>query len=204
MPLQLFCMSDYIDSAVSVNQLRDAVCNEFHDCSAGNAPRRSRREPVAKMESSPYDRTDSEFEELVRCAGKRMTRARRAVMECLRQARIPLTHSQIVRALRPQGFDPTTIYRNLVALTGLKILTRHELGDHLWRYELNRAERSPSAIAVHFSCTACNALIPLPANTVQGLLASNPTGGATFDEVLIRGVCAACRPRFDSGGAAPV
>ena len=132
------------------------------------------------------------LESVVHQAGRRMTRARRAVMECLRSSAVPLTHAQIVEQLHEEQIDPATVYRNLVTLTGLKLLTRHELGDHLWRYQVNQGPLDHPVITAHFSCLTCKTLLPLPFDAIEDLLLLALPGSATLDEIIVRGICACC------------
>src|SRR4051812_22633654 len=74
----------------------------------------------------------------LREAGLRSTAARLWVMQMLIDAHTPLTHAQVADALEPKGFDRATIYRNLIELSDAKIVSRIELGDHLYRFELKR------------------------------------------------------------------
>ena len=93
---------------------------------------------------------------LVRNAGLRCTAARLTVMRHLLDAHGPETHAEVSDALAHRGFDRATIYRNLTELTEAKLVSRVELGDHVWRFELKRpgggghGEDHP-----HFLCTSC-------------------------------------------------
>ena len=74
----------------------------------------------------------------IRAAGLRCTTARVAVLEHLDTATGPRTHAEVSEALADRGFDRATIYRNLTELTDKKLVSRVELGDHVWRFEIKR------------------------------------------------------------------
>jgi Fur family transcriptional regulator, ferric uptake regulator len=94
---------------------------------------------------------------LVRQAGLRCTAARLTVMQHLLEAHGPETHAEVSDALAHRGFDRATIYRNLTELTEAKLLSRVELGDHVWRFELRRGGKSGhhGEDHPHFLCTSC-------------------------------------------------
>lgn len=99
----------------------------------------------------------------LRAAGLRSTGARLAVLRHLEARRAPVTHAELVGELAPLGYDRATIYRNLMDLTHAGLLSRTDLGDHVWRFEL----RSPAvghgdASHPHFSCTDCGTVACLP------------------------------------------
>ena len=94
---------------------------------------------------------------LVRGAGLRCTAARLAVMQHMVSAPGPQTHAEVSAALDHRGFDRATIYRNLTELTEARLVTRVDLGDHVWRFELRRHEGGGGhgGDHPHFVCTTC-------------------------------------------------
>lgn len=140
----------------------------------------------------------SVFRDKIRQAGLRSTQARVAVLERLQSAAGPLTHAQVADDLEARGFDKATIYRSLVELAEVGLLSRMELGDHVWRYEL-RAEKpadehAPGAEHLHFVCTDCGKIECLDGVTVDSALApaiKRATGG-TINDVLLKGTCRKC------------
>lgn len=94
---------------------------------------------------------------LVRQAGLRCTAARLTVMQHLLEAHGPETHAEVSDALAHRGFDRATIYRNLTELTDVGLVSRIELGDHVWRFEVRRVGRDGKRALdhPHFVCTAC-------------------------------------------------
>lgn len=129
----------------------------------------------------------------IRDAGRRMTKARMALIECLQRAGPPLTHKQIARLLRDQGFEQTTVWRNLTMLVEMGLVHRRELGDHLWRYELAQ-EASPGGgtAAVYFCCLTCSALAPVQGVISLPLLGTTLPGVGQVSEALLRGICCDC------------
>jgi Fur family ferric uptake transcriptional regulator len=110
---------------------------------------------VNKHEAGSIDALKS----LVRGAGLRCTAARLAVMEHMLAATGPETHAEVSTALDHRGFDRATIYRNLTELTEAKLVTRVDLGDHVWRFEAKRHGggdgHGHGGDHPHFVCTSC-------------------------------------------------
>ena len=129
----------------------------------------------------------------------------------------PLTHAEVSEAVGPvKGFDRATIYRNLTELTEAGLVSRVELGDHVWRFELKRAGRSHAKGEdhPHFLCTSCGevsclddvdiAITPKPglsqsaggAKPGRGKAAkgtAQPQAIRSVQEVLLKGQCGKCR-----------
>ncbi len=140
-----------------------------------------------------------DLRETLRAVGLRATGPRLAVLECLRSAARPLTHSEVMDLIGDAaGLDRATVYRNLADLVKAGLLHRHDLGDHVWRFELGE---DPCATSVHdemghphFMCVECGDVTCLP-----GVLLSLPAkGGAPASvraqavAVQLRGVCDDC------------
>ena len=133
-----------------------------------------------------------ELKNTIRQAGLRSTAPRVAVLRRLLRAASPISHGELVEVLSEEGLDRTTIYRNLQDLTDAGLAQRIDLGDHVWRFELKRAEqpvRHP-----HFTCVACGAVSCLsdvkvsvkPGRGVPRALQRQDV------EVQLRGRCDAC------------
>jgi Fur family ferric uptake transcriptional regulator len=110
---------------------------------------------VSKPEAGSIDALKS----LVRGAGLRCTTARLAVLEHMLTATGPQTHAEVSATLDHRGFDRATIYRNLTELTEAKLVTRVDLGDHVWRFEAKRHGggdgHGHGGDHPHFVCTSC-------------------------------------------------
>jgi Fur family ferric uptake transcriptional regulator len=142
---------------------------------------------------------------VVRDAGLRCTAARLAVLEHLVAARGPKTHAEVASALADRGFDRATIYRNLTELTEARLVSRMELGDHVWRFELRRppAPGGRPGEHPHFVCESCGEVSCLEG--VEVAISHRPTaaraaGGrpragrriGSVREVLLKGQCPEC------------
>ena len=111
-------------------------------------------------------------------------------------------------ALADRGFDRATIYRNLTELTEARLVSRVELGDHVWRFEMRRAHagHGKKDEHPHFVCTTCGevscldgvdvAITPKPGRagrTGGGQAARSAAGGiGSVQEVLLKGQCTQC------------
>jgi Fur family ferric uptake transcriptional regulator len=131
---------------------------------------------------------------MIRNAGLRSTQARIAILEQLLACEGPLTHGQIADALEPRGFDRTTIYRSLVELAEAGLLARMELGDHVWRYELQGTAEGGKPEHLHFLCVDCGRIECLDGTTVEGALAPAVKRAArgAISDVLLKGHCRDC------------
>jgi Fur family ferric uptake transcriptional regulator len=119
----------------------------------------------------------------------------------------PVTHAEIAaelsRGVGGSGFDKATVYRNLVELTEAGIVSRIEVGDHVWRFEVRSrgADGSPGEDHPHFVCTQCGSiacladvdvqLSPRDPATRKSERATGPRIG-TVSHVLLKGRCEDC------------
>jgi Fur family transcriptional regulator, ferric uptake regulator len=132
--------------------------------------------------------------ERLRAVGLRCTAARLWVMQQLIEATHPLTHAQVADVLRPRGFDRATIYRNLIELTEKGLVSRVELGDHVWRFELRRPGRSHERDHPHFVCVDCGDVTCLSSVSINIKPApgSKQSRIGKITEVLLKGHCGHC------------
>jgi Fur family transcriptional regulator, ferric uptake regulator len=130
---------------------------------------------------------------LLRGAGLRSTAPRLAVLAHLRSVGRPVSHPEVADALGPRGFDRASLYRNLIDMTERGILTRHDYGGHVWRFDLRR-ERGGSvahgADHAHFVCTDCGEVECLPEAQVR--MPRRVIRRAVSVEV--KGRCTTCAP----------
>lgn len=147
--------------------------------------------------TSPSPTPLDSLRDRLRAVGLRCTAARLTVLQHLVDYHGPKTHAEVSDALADKGFDRATIYRNLTELTEAGILSRIELGDHVWRFELRgeghgqpHDERHP-----HFVCTSCGEVSCLDDVTV----AITPKEGPLAGGKPARGKAKATRSR---GGSA--
>jgi Fur family ferric uptake transcriptional regulator len=137
----------------------------------------------------------NQLRSLIRNAGLRSTAPRVAVLQYLQGVSTPMSHAEIVGALEDKGFDRATMYRNLIDLTEVGLLSRTDVGDHVWRFELRREGqgRHPSEHP-HFMCTDCGEVACLPGVNVR----ISPTQGIprslTRKQVAVhlKGLCDRC------------
>lgn len=157
---------------------------------------------------------------LVRGAGLRCTAARLVVLQHMLTASGPKTHAEVSAALDHRGFDRATIYRNLTELTEAKLVTRVDLGDHVWRFEAKRHEDGSGhgGDHPHFVCTSCGevsclndvnvAITPRPGTHRRSAAADDAAGKPggrrsasvagkrqgipAVTEVLLKGTCENC------------
>jgi Fur family ferric uptake transcriptional regulator len=139
----------------------------------------------------------AELQAMVRGVGLRSTHARLAVLGHFHRHGEPQTHADVATALAHLGFNSTTVYRNLLELAEVGLLSRVELGDHVWRFEL--ASPGGSSFHPHFLCLDCGAVACLDAASLDAaagvrlgrLAKDNRVGQVT--EVLLKGHCNQCR-----------
>ena len=135
-----------------------------------------------------------ELKRALREVGLRATNARALVLGCLMDAGRPLTHAEVCDLPGEHGYDRATLYRNLVDLTQAGLVTRTDLGDHLWRFEVAGAEGHHAGAHAHFVCQECGDVSCLPDDSVS----LNAWRGAPKSlkqknvEIQIRGVCNDC------------
>ncbi len=108
------------------------------------------------MRNRPVPTSIEDDRALLRRVGLRSTAPRLAVLAHVRAARRPVSHPEVAATLEPRGFDRASLYRNLIDLTDAGLLSRHDFGDHVWRFDL-RAARPPGhgPDHAHFVCTDC-------------------------------------------------
>lgn len=144
-----------------------------------------------------YDLTPSldELKSTIRKSGLRSTAPRIAVLRRLSVASTPISHGELVDALSSDGMDRTTIYRNLVDLTEVGLVSRTDLGDHVWRFELKRSKgNGDDARHPHFTCTDCGAVSCLPEVTLKVKQGRGVPRALSKQqvEIQLRGKCDSC------------
>lgn len=122
----------------------------------------------------------------------RATPSRIAVLDLLRNTRRPVSHAEVAAQLADDVWDPATLYRNLVDLAEAGLVRRTDVGDHVWRFELIRAEHD-STKHPHFVCTECGTVECLPPMELALPKAKTPRSVKQRKiEVQLRGLCDAC------------
>ena len=134
-----------------------------------------------------------ELQELLRRAGLRSTASRLAVLEHFHAHAGQLSHADVCEALGERGFDRATLYRILIDLCEANILSRGDLGDHVWRFELMAGKASHSEEHPHFVCVDCGQVSCLPGITFKVTGGKIPKAVAKNKVALqMKGVCDKC------------
>lgn len=132
---------------------------------------------------------------MIRGAGLRCTTCRIAVLQTLAESDAPLSHGDAADLLTPAGFDKSTIYRCLVELAEAGVVSRLELGDRVWRFELRPGHQEEGTEHPHFMCVDCGKVACLTDFSVRIAPSKGKRRAALGEitEVLLKGHCAACR-----------
>jgi Fur family ferric uptake transcriptional regulator len=140
--------------------------------------------------------TVPQLQALLRASGLRSTAPRIAVLRYLHDAKGPNSHAELCEAVGGLGFDRATIYRNLMDLAEVGILTRTDIGDHVWRFELKRGVggASHSEEHPHFVCVDCGEVSCLPGVSfkVEGATGAPRAVGKNRVAVQLKGRCDNC------------
>jgi Fur family transcriptional regulator, ferric uptake regulator len=131
----------------------------------------------------------------LRAAGLRGTSPRIAVLRWLETSSRPVSHPELAEYLAEEGFDRATIYRNLIDLTETGLVSRSDLGDHVWRFELRHEGAGLKNEHAHFTCTDCGTVECLPEVNVRITGSKQAPRAVTRPktlEIQLRGVCDSC------------
>lgn len=135
---------------------------------------------------------EAEAREILHSRGLRVTAPRVAVLLVLADASVPLSHGDVLARLGTSGWDPATVYRNLVKLrdAGLAPVVSHAEGIDRYAFA---AEHSDDHRHPHFYCEACGQLACLPAELTISLTADDRwTDSVRTAMVQLRGACPDC------------
>jgi Fur family ferric uptake transcriptional regulator len=135
----------------------------------------------------------AEVRALLKNQGMRATAQRIAVMLALHEQKVPMTHDEVMGLLGAGMYDKASIWRVLSDLAGVGIVRRMDLGDRVWRYEMQDACRPVSHDHPHFLCEECSEVTCLPSLEVRAKDGKLPEAllGAQF-QIRISGVCGPC------------
>jgi Fur family ferric uptake transcriptional regulator len=125
--------------------------------------------------------------------GLRTTAARLAVVHWLQKANSPATHAEIAADLVPKGIDKATVLRNLTDLVEAGLVTRKELGDHVWRFELRDESHPVGCEHAHFICVDCGRVTCLHQLEMSVSVMKSLQDVGQVTEILVRGHCDECR-----------
>jgi Fur family ferric uptake transcriptional regulator len=147
------------------------------------------------MPTSQNARIDAvaETRKILSDRGLRTTAARLAVIHWLQKANSPATHADIAAELVPMGFDKATVLRNLTDLVEAGLVTRKELGDHVWRFELRDETHPEGCEHAHFICVECGSVTCLHKVEMSSAAMKVIQEVGRASEILIRGHCRLCQ-----------
>ena len=136
----------------------------------------------------------AELQGLLRAAGLRSTGPRVAVLRFLQGSGTPASHADLYEAVSDAGFDRATLYRNLMDLAEAGIVSRTDLGDHVWRFELKRAGGNHTGEHPHFVCVDCGEVSCLPELSLQHAKSAKLPKAVTrkMVAVQVKGRCDNC------------
>ena len=150
------------------------------------------QQPSTKVTPMSSRANLDELRQAIRARGLRATSSRIAVLGALGAIEQPLSHAEVATRLAHHGWDPATLYRNLMDFAEAGLVRRSDLGDHVWRFELTRGGHDASGHP-HFVCTACSTTQCLP--VIELVLPRGKTPRSVRQrrvEVHLRGLCDTC------------
>ena len=130
----------------------------------------------------------------LRAAGLRSTAPRVSVLRHLVAAKTPVSHAELCAELKRHRLDRATIYRNLIDLADVGIVSRVDLGDHVWRFELKAKDGGHADAHPHFVCTDCgtvSCLTDVDVRIIRGKRAPKALGTKNV-AIQITAKCDAC------------
>lgn len=137
-----------------------------------------------------------DYQALLRNAGLRSTAPRIAVLEYFHVHGGQNSHAEIFEGLEDRGFDRATIYRILMDLAEVKLLSRTDLGDHVWRFELRKGAdgREHTEEHPHFVCVDCGEVSCLPGVSIKVEGAGRAPRSVSKQRVAVqlKGLCDDC------------
>jgi Fe2+ or Zn2+ uptake regulation protein len=132
----------------------------------------------------------------LRDSGLRNTRCRRAMLILLREADEPLTVEQIADRLAADGFDVSTIYRNVESFDRHGLVSRVDFGDDVRRYCARDGHHH------HIRCLRCGRIDSVETCLIERMEAAirRRLGYSIVGHSLVfTGLCRDCRRAPRSG-----
>lgn len=132
---------------------------------------------------------------LLRDAGLRVTASRLAVLDLVEGSDEPLAHHDVCDRFHDSPWNRSTLYRNLIDLTEVGLLTKTEIGG-VMRFQRSGRENA-CAEHPHFVCTNCSTVTHLDGvvvrvDRVEGAAQGPAAVSQGKIEVQLRGLCDAC------------
>lgn len=103
-----------------------------------------------------------------------------------------MTHADLAESLVPMGFDKATVFRNLTDLAEVDLISRTELGDHVWRFEALDPDDPDSVKHPHFVCVECGSVTCLGDMEFTSTSKRRAPTIGRITEILIKGHCSDC------------
>ncbi len=147
---------------------------------------------MAGRSTAQDNRSMEEVRTLLRDAGLRSTPARMAVYRELKGASRPMTHAEVTDNLAGWGFDKATVFRNLSDLVEAELVSRTELGDHVWRFEIRDPNHPGGDQHPHFVCVDCGDVQCLGDIDILAASKKRSKSIGRITEILIKGHCTNC------------
>lgn len=125
---------------------------------------------------------------------ERLTRQRKAILECLTTTNRPLSVEDIMNEVVKvvPSINLSTLYRNLKSLVLQRQVELHEIAGHAPRYLIAKAEH-----VHHFLCQSCNRLFMIHV-CPQDIASMVPAGFAMQGHsITLTGLCKECLNRED-------
>ena len=97
------------------------------------------------------------------------------------------------RHFGPLGFDKATVFRNLTDLTEAGLVSRTELGDHVWRFEIRDPSAPHDEHHPHFVCVDCGSVTCLGDMEFTSASRKRSSEIGRITEILIKGYCSMCQ-----------
>lgn len=135
----------------------------------------------------------NEADSLLKAYGLRRTFTRITLLQCLARQAGPASHAEIGLALSSHGFDPSTIFRGLNDLVAAGLVTRIDIGDRIWRFELADLVLTGTECLQHphIVCRNCGRIECLRNDSTSKLKLAIPHW--QIEDVIFKGLCRGCR-----------
>jgi len=136
----------------------------------------------------------TQLAERLRQKSRKVTGARQAILELLRQHKHPLSNKEIHAALPSGDCDLATVYRSLHLLESMGMVKRFDLGDGVARFEL--LVEGDDGHHHHLVCTQCADIVELEECFITELeeqIAARNGFKAVTHKLEFFGICPQCQ-----------
>ncbi|MCS6897088.1 MAG: transcriptional repressor [Nitrospira sp.] len=132
--------------------------------------------------------------ERLKAGGKKVTKARKAILSILEESSLPLTAAELhARLIKAHGaIDLVTVYRNLGMLQKLDLVTAVGFHDGQMRYEVRHGRNHHH----HIQCRGCGKIADLmfcPVKKVTALVEAQTKFAVESHSLEFLGWCLQCR-----------